>query len=96
MSQLALTYTKDPDERIAFKLTGWDRQMAVGDTIASSAWTYNGLTESGSAAFDAVNHTTTSRKVAAGTHGTDYVVENTVTTTGGDILQAHVLVRVRS
>jgi len=90
---LILRYVKDPDEKLDF---GFDWKTAMdGDTIASSAWVVpGGITQdTPSPSNDAY---TTTIWLSGGTNGTDYDVVNRVTTAGGRVMEASLLVQVRA
>lgn len=81
---------KDPDEA-KFYFMDWDGWLNESATISTSVWATT-LTK----ASDAINALVTRVKLSGGTHGTDYVVQNTITTSDGETLERSGLVRVRS
>lgn len=89
----ANTIQQDPNETLDY-VVDWSDQLDAGDTITGTpAWT---VTPSGLTVDDQSNTTTTTTVwLTAGTANTDYQAEVTVTTTGGRVLQGHLLVRVR-
>jgi hypothetical protein len=95
MSELVATFQKDPSEVLDYTLD-WSTALA-GDTISgtNSTWvTPSGLTQ---VVSPAPSNTTTTTTVwlSGGTSPTDYAVENTIVTTGGRTIQAHMLIQVR-
>ena len=95
MSELVATFQKDPSEKLDYVLN-WATALA-GDTISgsNSTWvTPAGLTQELSPAPSNTT-TTTTVWLSGGTSPTDYHVENTIVTTGGRTLQAHILIQVR-
>ncbi len=92
MSQRIRTVVQDPNENLNYGID-WTRQLD-GDTIATSNWVTTGLTASGSGSNTTV--IATSPKLTAGTVGSDYEIENTITTTTGAFtIQGHILVQIR-
>lgn len=86
---------QDPDESMDYMIDWSIALRTLGDdTISTSLWTYGGLTEAGSASNTTT--TATSKRVTGGTSGTDYTLENTITTAGGRTLQGHLLILVRT
>lgn len=88
---MAGTFLKDPQERLDY-VENWTDWLN-GDTIASSAWTVpSGISQYGSA-----TNTTTSATIwlTGGTHGQEYLVTNTITTTGGRIGERSLKILVR-
>lgn len=87
------TYTKQPGERYPFTVSFASRMAQQGDTLASVSATADDpsvtivqATISGQVAYVWVE---------GGTHGENYQITLVATTTGGQLLEAEVRVRVR-
>lgn len=94
MSERIDTHTHDPNETLDYQID-WSRALDEGDTIDEVAWT---VTPQGPEIEDpAPSHTDTTSTCwfSGGTAGTNYVLEATVTTAGGRVLQGHLLMMVR-
>lgn len=84
------TFTKDPSARKDYGFD-WSEWLDT-DTILASTWTLDdGITQY------ATSNTTTSTTIwlTSGTAGTDYMVVNQITTTGGRIDQRSLKIMVR-
>jgi len=83
-------FVKDPSDQMDY---GFDWSDWLGsDTITASAWTVpTGITN-----FSTSNTTTTSTIwLTGGTHQTDYLITNQITTAGGRIKQRSFKIMVR-
>jgi len=83
-------FLKDPSDRTdyGFDWTDW----LAGDTISASAWTLpTGLTDYS----DSNTTTSTTIWITGGTHGTDYLITNQITTAGARIKQRSIKIMVR-
>ena len=84
------SFVKDPGDKMdcGFDWTTW----LSSDTITASTWTLpTGITQ-----FSATNTTTTTTLwVTGGTHGSDYLVTNQITTAAGRIKQLSIKIMVR-
>lgn len=82
---------KDPDEVLDFVIDWTDRLGS--DTIATSAWTVpSGITE------DSDSETTTKTTIwlSGGTAGTEYTLQNRITTADGRTHDQSVILRVET
>jgi hypothetical protein len=84
------TILKDPGDRVD---TGWTwTSWLDSDTISASTWTL----PTGITSYSESNTTTETRIwLTGGTHGTDYLIMNQITTAGGRIKQRSIKVMVR-
>ena len=88
------TIKKDPDETRVEPMD-WTLGLNEGATILTSSWTFPaGLTKvtDGIVAGSLKSYVT----MSGGTHGNDYIVTNTITTSDGETLEQSGRVKVRS
>lgn len=87
---------KDPDAVTTYQVD-WSGDLAVGETISTSAWVVEGgdatLVVAGSGGTIAVA-ITTSPAISAGTKGQVYALRNRITTSAARTLDHSITVRV--
>lgn len=86
-------YVKDPAELLDYVVDWEDNWLAEGETISTSDWTVaTGITE-----VSASNTGTTATVwLSGGTHGQEYLVTNTITTSAGRIGERSIKILVRN
>lgn len=89
---LEFPHPKDPLSSLGYTVD-WSDFLATGETIASSSWV---IPDGVISASDGFTDIETGIQISGGDDGEDYILQNTITTSLGNVVQRDIKLKVRN